>query len=98
MVEKAFDITMRITKLTTMTFIKNNHNFLVFQIGNFICIAIRTNRNIEFLQGRYNELVMFLTQLIDQSIGILGGINTILFESIELSYCLRVQITTIHDK
>ena len=41
---------------------------------------------------------MLLAQLSNQGACILGGINTVFFEGIELTYCLRVEIATIHHK
>ena len=49
LIKEAFDIAMGIAKLATVTFIKNDHDFFIFEIANLIAIAVRTDGNIELL-------------------------------------------------
>ena len=98
LIKEAFDIAMGIAKLATVTFIKNDHDFFIFEIANLIAITVGTNGNIELLQGGDNQFVVLLPQLSDQGAGILGGIDTVCFEGIELTHRLGIEITTIHHK
>src|SRR5690606_12935351 len=73
--EELLDILMGLTKLAAVTFIKDKHHFLVFEIIDVFQIAIRADGAIELLNGGDNQFVMALIQLLDQSMRAIGAVD-----------------------
>ena len=89
---------MRFTKLTTMAFIKDKHDFLVFEVVDVFSIVVGTNGTIELLKGSDNQFFMFLVKLIDKSFGAGGAIHAVRLECVEFSWGLRIKIITVDHK
>ena len=83
--KELLDILMGLTKLAAMTFIKDKHHFLVFEIINVFQIAIRADGAIELLNGSDNQFVMPLIQLLDQSMRAIGAVDTFGFKGIKFA-------------